>query len=89
MSKSDDVISRQEAIDIVRRAKDKSEAHRMLVQMPSVDAVPVVRCKDCVHLSQVAGSASTGEGIYKCDVWKAHTANGDCFCSYGQRKEQQ
>ena len=40
-----DTISRQAAIDAVRKAKDKSEAHRMLVQLPSaqpgcVDAVP-------------------------------------------------
>lgn len=31
----DDTISRQAAIDAVRKAKDKSEAHRMLVQLPS------------------------------------------------------
>lgn len=31
----DDMISRQAAIEIVRKAKDKSEAHRMLVQLPS------------------------------------------------------
>lgn len=30
-----DLIERQEAIEIVRKAKDKSEAHRMLVQLPS------------------------------------------------------
>jgi hypothetical protein len=30
-----DLISRQAAIGIVRKAKDKSEAHRMLVQLPS------------------------------------------------------
>ena len=30
-----DCISRQAAIDAVRKAKDKSEAHRMLVQLPS------------------------------------------------------
>ena len=31
----DDLISRQAAIDAVRKSKDKSEAHRMLVQLPS------------------------------------------------------
>ena len=40
-----DLIDRQAAIDAVRKAKDKSEAHRMLVQLPSAqpgceDAVP-------------------------------------------------
>lgn len=29
-----DTISRQAAIDAVRKAKDKSEAHRMLIQLP-------------------------------------------------------
>ena len=29
-----DLIERQAAIDAVRKAKDKSEAHRMLIQMP-------------------------------------------------------
>ena len=31
----DDAISRQVAIETIRKAKDKSEAHRMLVQLPS------------------------------------------------------
>ena len=30
-----DLIERQAAIDVVRKAKDKSEAHRMLIQLPS------------------------------------------------------
>lgn len=32
----DDCISRQAAIEAMRKAKDKSELHRMLVQLPSV-----------------------------------------------------
>ena len=55
---------------------------------PTVDAVEVVRCKDCVHLSQVAGSASTGEGMYACEVWEHYTHNGDCFCSYGEKGDK-
>lgn len=37
----DDVIYRHAAIDAVRKSKDKSEAHRMLMQLPSAqpDAV--------------------------------------------------
>ena len=30
----EDCISRQAAIETVRKAKDKSEAHRMLIQLP-------------------------------------------------------
>lgn len=37
-----DLISRQAAIEIVRKAKDKSEAHRMMVQLPSAQQwIPV------------------------------------------------
>lgn len=32
---TDDTIGRQAAIETVRKAKDKSEAHRMLIQLPS------------------------------------------------------
>lgn len=32
---ADDLISRAAAIETVRKAKDKSEAHRMLIQLPS------------------------------------------------------
>ena len=38
----DDTISRQDAIETVRKAKNLYQAHRMLIQLPSVDAVPVV-----------------------------------------------
>lgn len=32
---NDDTISRAAAIEVMRKAKDNSEAHRMLVQLPS------------------------------------------------------
>ena len=45
----DDLISRQAAIDAVRKAKDKSEAHRMLIQLPSAQPVEDARamCGEC------------------------------------------
>ena len=50
----DDTISRAAAIDAVRKAKDKSEAHRMLVQLPpaqptalTADDIETIR----IHLS--------------------------------------
>lgn len=52
---------------------------------PTVDAVPVVRCKDCKHC-YLAGKAPFM--YYACDI-----ANGlgagckeDDFCSYGERR---
>lgn len=48
---------------------------------PAVDAVEVVRCKDCKHLmfSDCYGECSAGHyGIVR----------PDHFCSYGERKEE-
>ena len=49
---------------------------------PTIDAVPVVRCKDCKHWEGFAGGSEKGFCV-----------DGDCimyeddFCSYGERKE--
>ena len=56
-----------------------------LKQEPTVDAVPVVRCRDCKHA-----------WIHPCGYVYCHrdgrnayemTFNIDSFCSYGERKE--
>lgn len=53
---------------------------------PTVDAVPVVRCKDCKHC--VKTTDIDGPGLF-CPVWgrQWHRAQLDDFCSYGERKE--
>lgn len=43
------------------------------------DAVPVVRCKDCVHARPMDG------GYYICP-WMAVLPGADWFCSRGERK---
>ena len=45
-----------------------------------IDAVPVVRCKDCKYMTQWA------YGRY-CTVWDGVNGMGDDgFCNYGERK---
>ena len=44
---------------------------------PTVDAVPVVRCKDCKHYD-IGGS---------CIICGFQSRKPDDFCSYGERKE--
>lgn len=54
-------------------AEGFTEAGRVIRQMPTVDAVPVVRCRDCRKFK-----------TYGCRM----VAGGyDEFCSYGERKE--
>ena len=50
-------------------------------ETPTVDAVPVVRCKDCKHLSVRSGAL----GVYQCAILGDYPS-GEYFCSYGERK---
>ena len=53
---------------------------------PTVDAVPVVRCKECKY----ARLTYIGECKY-CDIWfpdEAVYLDGDEFCSFAERKEE-
>lgn len=65
--------------------------NRALDDSPTIDAVPVVRCKDCKHgeLDFLADNGTTHIECYKC----IHPTTGlkimepYDFCSYGERKE--
>lgn len=48
---------------------------------PTVDAVPVVRCRDCKHMAIQSNARF-------CTVWNGINGMGDDgFCNYGERKE--
>ena len=58
----------------------REEVVEFIKQQPTLDAVPVVRCKDCKHLmfSDFYGECSKGYlGIVR----------PDDFCSYGKRED--
>ena len=50
---------------------------------PTVDAVPVVRCKDCVHWRE---AVTNDKGFLICPDSGMEITESD-FCSYGERKE--
>lgn len=57
--------------------------------IPIVDAVPVVRCKDCMHYLIV--DEFEGGKRYMCKVNRFSYINSDGdmhYCSYGERKEE-
>jgi hypothetical protein len=61
----------------------------MLVQirscdMPTIDAVPVVRCKDCEHWNKDAMACDTLPWV---DSSEHANWYADDFCSYGERKD--
>ena len=48
---------------------------------PTIDAVPVVRCKDCARCVPY-------KGVPICNKWRTFPeVELDGFCSYGERKE--
>lgn len=54
-----------------------------IYESPTIDAVPVVRCKDCKHRIKWKES-------YGCSFWGYYGdefADGEMFCSKGKRKE--
>ena len=62
----------------------------MLESRPTVDAVPVVRCRECQHWkptgSKAGNSFSDMEYIGGCEFTKYCRRESD-FCSYGEHKE--
>ena len=51
--------------------------------IPTIDAIPVVRCKDCKHL----GFKGLGDGVRNRKM--VGIIKPDDFCSYGERKDNE
>ena len=62
----------------------------LIEKAPTIDAVPVVRCRECKHWkpsgSKAGNSFSDMEYIGGCEFTKYCRRESD-FCSYGDRKE--
>lgn len=64
--------------------------------MPTIDAVPVVRCKDCKHRPIDTGGHNYGQDLFfpdedecpcQCgDQWYSWMPSDDWFCPNGERK---
>ena len=48
---------------------------------PTVDAVPVVRCRDCKHGKQMK------DGYYTC-FWLTVLTGEDWYCCHGERRDE-
>ena len=63
-------------------------------KMPSIDAVPVIRCKDCKHRPKGTGANHDLEfPDYVCpcqceDYYYSWMPKDDWFCKDGERKEE-
>lgn len=59
----------------------------ILREAPTVDAVPVVRCKDCNHYKPQKKSAHLENRANYCNRVVTIKVQPDDFCSYGERKD--
>lgn len=96
----DDMISRSEAIEALKRAAYWQDGERKIAELPAVDAVPVVRCKDCKHRPidhRKEYDEMTGFGIEfpddycpcQCeDGWYNWFPGDDWYCAYGERRDE-
>ena len=83
-----DLISREAAIKeaynvVIDGSVFKVVQVETLYGLPTIDAVPVVRCKDCKH------SELWHSDRRRCFLW-CETGNSvwdDGYCSYGERRE--
>lgn len=69
---------------------------KQIADAPTVDAVPVVRCRDCIHAVEIEKdyiSALFIDGTKQCELGRADTLFGysiisnDGFCDSGERKD--
>ena len=58
---------------------------RPVLDAPTVDAVPVVRCADCRHMDD---SFHTDGFDGMCRYWKCHSTDYSWFCSNGERRSE-
>ena len=50
---------------------------KLIDEIPTIDAVPVVRCRECKHY----------DGKWMCKISGVPSRKPNDFCSYGERKE--
>ena len=78
-----DAYSAKEAIEYTLVGDAASMAERVIDSQPTVDAVPVVRCRECKHrkYDDIFGMIWCNLDSYTKRV------KSDDFCSRGERKE--
>ena len=78
-----DYIRREDALkavdDIVCDADDAERTCDRIIDLPSADVVPVVRCKDCKH--------SREDELWHMRWCKGLTVKDEHFCADGERKD--
>ena len=85
---NDDLISRSALLaDLREKGFLPAIVQRSIERAPTVDAVEVVRCKDCKHYKPQKKSAHWESRTNYCNRIVTIKVQPYDFCSYGERKE--
>lgn len=77
-----DLISRGKLFNLLAPVQTLGEAYGIIQGMDTVDAVPVVKCRDCRWWHDWSGECYAKEAQGFGHLWKAED-----YCSYGLRKD--
>ena len=83
------LISREAALALAKDIVVGEYRHRCIDpdcirELPTIDAVPVVRCKDCKHKRRYKFPPKYDEKDY-CEKHEK-VVSETCFCSWGERR---
>lgn len=85
---NNDLISRSELVrfgytHLVRViSRDNELGTKRLSEIPAVDAVPVVRCRDCMYATWAIWAQR-----YNCEKVRGLMTADNHFCAWGKRRE--
>ena len=66
---------------------DREQVFDLIDEQPTIDAVPVVRCKDCKHY-KFADNRAFGMPVKRCEWTGFEDVDDNDFCSCGERSEE-
>ena len=87
-----DLMSKGELFNKLATVQTLGEAYGIIQEMPTVDAVEVVRCRDCKHRPTGTNRDDLEFPDDKCpcqceDFWYSWKPSDDWFCGNGERKD--
>jgi hypothetical protein len=77
----DDLISRQAAIDELRKSRFLVDAMEKVIKLPSAQP-EIIRCKDCKH-------RDTENGLCEGRGWPMQLVPDDGYCDKGEREKNE
>ena len=72
--------------DLAAALGDVQTVRDILSDAPTIDAVPVVRCRECKNL--YVGGVCFGETLWACRKLKT-SVDPEFFCGFGEQKEDE